>query len=636
MTGEDLKDYFYQFKINKERTARNCLRDELTGPEVEEIFGADALSLGPPYLVALSTLAMGDVNSCEFAQARHLGLCLQRGVCGPDEVLCLKTAIPRGLLQIGIIVDDLVILEQVLREEHAVGGAGCSGQRIGLLQKAYSSVHLPNNPKKAFKEEVLAKFWGVEIDGDKGLLRCSNSRLWPTAVITMRVCSLGLATIGLMEALAGCWVALLGVRRRLFSLLCLIFEPLGVDDQKAVIRLSSEMISEMSLLVILGPLAVVNLRAKHADFVVATDASCDTLAAVRADVAPTISQELARHGLRKGNWSRMLTPLKAWSKEHGLLDPAEELHGEDDEVYATHPLWEVVARALPYREKWRRVVGRRHHINVLELWAHLAEERRIAVSHRSLRVPFALDSQVCLGCLIKGRSSSKQLCCEMKRSLCYALGGDIYGNYMFYPSEFNRADGPTRNRAPDPPDRPLPEWWDDAVNGNFEQMDRWLEKVGAKENQLPFHTLCAFRREELKPNRVVRRKKTMQEAVTPEETLKCGAPMLLSKEAVEVLQTIPECQFFFGPNFKGFREPGGLDLFSGNYGVARQMCSLGCPWVVTYEWNRSAGEDLLQDEVRNKVVKMMHLGCFRTMGAAPICSSFSVAVTPPVRSKRYP
>ena len=322
---------------------------------------------------------------------------------------------------------------------------------------------------------------------------------------------------------------------------------------------------------------MVNLRAKHADFVVATDASCDTLAAVRADVAPTISQELARHGLRKGNWSRMLTPLKAWSKEHGLLDPAEELHGDDDEVYATHPLWEVVARALPYREKWRRVVGRRHHINVLELRARLAEERRIAVSHRSLRVPFALDSQVCLGCLIKGRSSSKQLCCEMKRSLCYALGGDIYGNYMFYPSEFDRADGPTRNRVPDPPDRPLPEWWDDAVNGNFEQMDVWLEKVGAKENKLPFHTLYAFKREELKPNRIARRKTSLQKHETPDETLPSGAPMLLSKEAVEILQTIPECQFFFGPNFKGFCEPGGLDLFSGNYGVARQMCKLGCP-----------------------------------------------------------
>ena len=360
---------------------------------------------------------MGDVSSCEFAQASHLGLCLQRGVCSAEEVLCLKSAIPRGLLQVGIIIDDLVILEQVLRRDHMLGGAGSSGRRIGAVQKAYASVHLPNNPKKGFREELKAKFWGVEIDGDKGLLRCSNARLWPTAVITLRVCSLGLATVGLMEALAGCWVALLGVRRRLFSLLGLIFEPLGMDDPKAVIRLSREMISEMCLLVVLGPLAVVNLRAKHANFVVATDASCDTLAAVRADVTPLMAQELARHSLKKGNWSRLLSPMKAWSKEHGMLDPREELHGEEDEVYVTHPLWEVVARGLPYREVWRRVVGRKHHINILELRAHLAEERRIATSHRSIRVPFALDSQVCLGCLIKGRSSSRQLCCEMKRSL---------------------------------------------------------------------------------------------------------------------------------------------------------------------------------------------------------------------------
>ena len=146
---------------------------------------------------------MGDVSSCEFAQASHLGLCLQRGVCSAEEVLYLKSAIPRGLLQVGIIIDDLVILEQVLRRDHMLGGAGSSGRRIGAVQKAYASVHLPNNPKKGFREELKAKFWGVEIDGDKGLLRCSNARLWPTAVITLRVCSLGLATVGLMEALAG-------------------------------------------------------------------------------------------------------------------------------------------------------------------------------------------------------------------------------------------------------------------------------------------------------------------------------------------------------------------------------------------------------------------------------------------------
>ena len=640
MTGEDLKDYFYQFKINEERTARNCLHDELTEKEAVDIYGKAALECGPPYLVGLATLAMGDVSSCEFAQASHLGLCLQRGVCSADEVLCLKTAIPRGLLQVGIIIDDLVILEQVLRRDHLLGGAGSSGRRIGAVQKAYASVHLPNNPKKGFREELKAKFWGVEIDGDKGLLRCSNARLWPTSVITLRVCSLGLATVGLMEALAGCWVALLGVRRRLFSLLGLIFEPLGMDDPKAVIRLSREMISEMCLLVVLGPLAVVNLRAKHANFVVATDASCDTLAAVRADVTPLMAEELARHSLKKGNWSRLLSPMKAWSKEHGMLDPREELHGEEDEVYATHPLWEVVARGLPYREMWRRVVGRMHHINVLELRAHLAEERRIATSLRSIRVPFALDSQVCLGCLIKGRSSSKQLCCEMKRSLCYALGGDIYGGYMYFPSEYNRADGPTRSRPPDPPDIPLPVWWKSASEGCYKEMDKWLEKIGAEESVLPFHSLCGFKSEELKPNRVIRRllpKKVKAELPVDIRPANPGTvPGMLCKMAVELLESLPENQFFFGPNFKGFCEPGGLDLFSGNYGVARQMCQLGCPWVLTYEWNRSASEDLLQDGVRKKITEMMGLGCFYTMGAAPICSSFSVAITPPVRSKTYP
>lgn len=66
------------------------------------------------------------------------------------------------------------------------------------------------------------------------------------------------------------------------------------------------------------------------------------------------------------------------------------------------------------------------------------------------------------------------------------------------------------------------------------------------------------------------------------------------------------------------------------------MCQLGCPWVLTYEWNRSAGEDLLAETNRSMIAKMMLAGCFNTMGAAPICSSFSVAITPPVRSKAHP
>ena len=73
-----------------------------------------------------------------------------------------------------------------------------------------------------------------------------------------------------------------------------------------------------------------------------------------------------------------------------------------------------------------------------------------------------------------------------------------------------------------------------------------------------------------------------------------------------------------------FCEKGALDLFSGRFGVAKQLIAYGAPRVLTFEWSRSATEDLLQPELRAKLVLMMRIGCFGSMGAAPICASFSV------------
>ncbi len=213
----------------------------------------------------------------------------------------LKTAIPRGLLQVGIIIDDLVVLEQVARTSNSCGSPDHVGpQRMAKARDAYSRAALQRNPKKAFNEDTLTRFWGVEIDGDKGMMRASSLRLWPITVITTRVCLLGLATVGLLEALAGAWVSLLGVRRKLFSVLDIIFEPLVIADQKAVIRLSPELISEMMAAAVLGTLACVNLRAKFADFVVATDASLHWMAGVRASAPSRFTQELSRHCIRRG------------------------------------------------------------------------------------------------------------------------------------------------------------------------------------------------------------------------------------------------------------------------------------------------------------------------------------------------
>lgn len=195
-----------------------------------------------------------------------------------------------------------------------------------------------NNPAKGFVKEVGARFWGLELDGEKGLLRSSTLRMWPLAFITMRVASLGLASVGLLEAIAGSWVSILGIRRRLYSVMDIIFEPLRIADRKIVLRLSPELVSELEALVVVGSLAVVNLRADFYCQIVATDASGDCMAGVAAECPERVLREVSRHCLRKGTWTKLLPPSIARDRLHGILDPSDEVPGDK---LKGHPLWNL-------------------------------------------------------------------------------------------------------------------------------------------------------------------------------------------------------------------------------------------------------------------------------------------------------
>ena len=607
--GEDLRDYFYQFVVNEERTARNVLQGSLSLEEARQVFGSDFEWPSSRVAVGLSSLAMGDTCAVEYAQCSHVGLLLQGKALHVKELLTLHGSIPRGLLQVGIIVDDLVVLEQVLRSEVSQNGANAaaslSAQRLAAARKAYADAGLLNNEKKGFSGQTCSNFWGIDVDGDKGLLRASQRRLWPTMVITMRVCSLGLATVGLMESLAGMWVSLLSVRRRLFSAMDLIFEPLMMNcSSSTVIRLSNEMISELACLCVLGSLAVVNLRADFAKFVCATDSSGSVMAGVRAAIPRRVSQELARHCIRKGVWAKLLPPGKALLRMHGLLDPSEET---PEDGFRTNPLWEVVARGLTYHECWRRKIKRLKHINVTELQAFAEEEMRIANSTPSLRVPFGLDSQVGLGAVAKGRAASPSLNAVLQRSMCYAIGGDVYALPMYFNTASNRADGPTRGTAPKLPDLPLPEWFGELAQGSTESFDEWMELVGvpSPDPELPYADICGSQDLRLESNAALRRKafdrakkpepakEVMVQTPTLEPRLRDGLKSSkLCTEALELLSGFPRRQFYFREGVFDFFEAGCLDLFSGKFGVARQLVLCGAPWVLTFEWERSADEDL--------------------------------------------
>ena len=255
-----------------------------------------------------------------------------------------------------------------------------------------------------------------------------------------------------------------------------------------------------------------------------------------------------------------------------------------------------------------------------------------------------------MGALIKGRAASKALNLLMKRSMCYPVGADLYGFYIYYASASNRADGPTREAEPAPPDMEFPEWWHDLAQGDFAAFDKWIADVGAPspDDDLPFAEIGS---REVVPGeeclrqtavplpaaKLPRRVKKAEKKIGPNKVDDaCFFKGRLDPQILEMLSAFKPKQFFLSDSFDGFDIPGALDLFSGGCGVAKQMIKRGCPWVLTFEWNRGAGENLLDEAVREKLRALLKLGAFKSLGAAPICSSFSVAVTPPVRSRRYP
>lgn len=453
----------------------------------------------------------------------------------------------------------------------------------------------------------------------------------------MRVVLMGTASIKLLEVLAGSWIAIMVVRRRMLCLMNIIFDPLAIAEDNRIIRLSPALKDELCSLAVLGPLASYDLRAEFRGYVGATDASGSWMAGVRAPLSPVAVQELARFSLKKSTWSRLLPPGRAYLREKGLLRPDEELPGDS---FVSHPIWKTLSTSLHYTESWRCRCRKEGHINVHELRAFIIEEKRVARECKQKRLLSGLDSQVALGALVKGRSSSAPLNKLLRTNLCYPLGSGIFNYYMYFLSEDNRADGPTRDSLPKPPDADPPQWLTDLHLGDFEAFDSFLESLPEDQqlNPFDFSTLMNGKGLDIRPRSQLPKATRLKESLPAKIEKKAFDDTVqkpLDETTFELLMTFDLKQFFFKGEAPDFSKAGGLDLFSGNFGVAKQMIANGCPWVLTFDWTRSAGENLLDEELREKLLTLIDAGWFGSIGMAPICSSFSPAITPPVRSRRY-
>lgn len=75
-SGEDLRDFFYQFSVGCERAERNIISDSISLSDARAVFGDGFEWNEDPVTVTLTSLAMGDCLACEFAQGSHIGVLL--------------------------------------------------------------------------------------------------------------------------------------------------------------------------------------------------------------------------------------------------------------------------------------------------------------------------------------------------------------------------------------------------------------------------------------------------------------------------------------------------------------------------------------------------------------------------------
>ena len=506
-------------------------------------------------------------------------------------------------------------------------------------------------------------------------------------------------------------MAILSVRRRVMCLLDWIYRVQHGFSRTTIIRLPQQLVTELWLLVLLGPLSCVNLRWNSIPEVFLSDASESTTASVVADIPLCFAKELQRHCLTRGNWSKLLSPWKAWLRSHEQLFDNQEL--PDGVPLVCHPIWLLISAILQFRLYHRSPVRQKKHINLLELQSILEVERKLSLRRQGVRYLLAADSQVALAALVKGRSSSPRLNLLLQRSLGTVLGSCLVGNYGYIPSLANTSDDPTRGKEIRKPSKAPPFWWYSALEGDFTLMDKWLESLGFDPlhlAKLPFGTgeeliageirkeLLAELRSVQKPDRLDRfdenqaqSKQNVSPVFAESEKTECrrqeesddqtkkskksptknheekgqhhsvasngrASPekskeqdkvrvpeigLELSEEARNLLADFHESQFIAPSGRRGLggklpRRQVVLDLYSGAAGVAREVAKKFGLYVLTFDFERGAEQDLLSSELQEKLLHMMRAGCFCAVGAAPECCSFSKAVRPPVRTRDHP
>lgn len=488
VSGTDLREFYYSFEVGNSRLIRNSLLFLTTAKEIWDWnCCTEEIRQHPGKIwLGLRTLAMGDTCAVELAQTAHVGILRQMGLIRENNLLTMSMSVPRVPSFIGIVIDDLIAFEKIARAALSTSEMTKSEETVRSAVGRFADLGLIPHDGKTFYNDLHAEFWGATFDGDSGYVRAGLKRMIPILFATVGILKLGLCSISLLQVLVGCWTSAFLFRRRMLSIFNVVYEVFQrASKQSDVIRLSEALKEELMLCVSLCPLAATFLRTRTSSQVYASDASSVGWAVISADIPNWLASEVHRHALRKRVWTKLLSPSKSLLKERGVLEPSEELPA--GEAFATHPLWSLIAGGFQFQTLKSRRTKAGRHINIDEMIGMLEAEKSAVETGFPVRYFSLADSQVSLGALLKGRSSSIGLNALLQESLAVHLSTSVVPSFGFLPSKENPADDPTRGVPLRSPVHELPEWMKKQSSFSpheaVAELDKWLDA----RNSSPWH-----------------------------------------------------------------------------------------------------------------------------------------------------
>lgn len=291
----------------------------------------------------------------------------------------------------------------------------------------YPANGLDNNTKKDVPPTQEAKVLGLVVNGRRGRLELPAEKCTQLILATQSLLSIGECSGHTLSKVIGHWTWFALVRRPALSVFNAAYQ-FTVSAGARVRRLWPSVRRELMVICDLAPLIWSSITNDWFDRAVAFDASTLAAGVCSAPASPSdIAAEL-HHVVRNG--------------------AAVVLDGVVEET--SHHMPQASLEPPLHGARWATVIARPwgwdDHINVLEVQAALLAVRWV-LSHPSAicaRVLLFGDSQVALGCLAKGRSSSYRLLRLLRRVAALVLASGLRPAYRWLPSAANPADGPSR------------------------------------------------------------------------------------------------------------------------------------------------------------------------------------------------